>query len=167
MDNQVFFKCGYSCLFNISYAVLSSQKYPTLKRIGVLLSAFFCRKTNDQWKLFNVTSLSSKFLNYLVIMPSEAFILFSSLDRLFGDSWQSVQQVLKRHRWLWGHVLWTRLRHHARQTCYQVWMQVQVVLRSGVQRLWGRSGHSHLQTAQETWLVGHNLAKRQGQKQPQ
>lgn len=121
---------------------------------------------NDNY-LIQPLKFYSKSLSSLVCVKNEAFMLFSLFCRLFGDSWKSVQQILKRHRWLWGYVLWTRLRHHARKTCFKVWVQVQVVLRSGVQRLWGRSRCSHLQTTQEAWLVGYNLVKSLGQKQVQ
>ena len=85
--------------------------------------------------------------------------LLSSLYRLLGHSGQSLQQVFERHGRLWGHVLWAGLRHHASQARHQVRVQVQVVLRCGVQRLWGRGGHSHLQAPQATGLAGHNLEK--------
>lgn len=87
---------------------------------------------------------------------SNTFVSF----RLLGHSRQSVQQVLERHGRLRGHVLWAGLRHHARQARHQVRVQVQVVLRCGVQRLRGHGGCPHLQAPQASRLVGHNLRRR-------
>lgn len=141
-----------------------------------------CNFTHPVWYLtLYTTILYSLFIKYLIFIWTQAiftkkitkYLYYSSrkidnstvvntnncLFRIPGHGGQSVQQVLQGHGRLRGHVLWAGLRHHAHQARHQVRMQVQVVLRRGVQRLRGGGGRSHLQASQETGLAGRHLTR--------